>query len=75
MARSYVNVSNHLKNVYHTLFFLITRKKITRSKTQVLQGATGELNAGNVCAIMGPSGAGKTSFMSTLAGRATYVVP
>ena len=39
---------------------------------QVVQGVTGSLRGGAVHAIMGPSGAGKTSFMTTLAGKAHY---
>lgn len=37
---------------------------------QVLQGVTGEIRPAEVTAVMGPSGAGKTSFMMTLAGKA-----
>jgi ABC-type multidrug transport system ATPase subunit len=32
----------------------------------------GRLQAGSVTAIMGPSGAGKTTFLNALSGRATY---
>jgi len=39
---------------------------------RVLQGVTGEFKAGRMCAVMGPSGAGKTTFMNTLCGKATY---
>ena len=38
----------------------------------VLAGVSGRLNAGSVTAIMGPSGAGKTTFLNTLSARATY---
>jgi ABC-type multidrug transport system ATPase subunit len=37
-----------------------------------LAGVSGEISAGKVMAIMGPSGAGKTTFLNTLAGRASY---
>lgn len=40
--------------------------------TTVLQGVTGEFKAGRMAAIMGPSGAGKTTFMNTLCGKAGY---
>ena len=39
---------------------------------QVLQGVTGHCVSGTVTAVMGPSGAGKTTFLNTLAGKATY---
>jgi len=38
----------------------------------VLQGVTGQFAAGKMVAIMGPSGAGKTTFMNVLCGKATY---
>ncbi|CAE8667140.1 unnamed protein product [Polarella glacialis] len=42
------------------------------SGTTVLSGVTGEFKAGKCCAIMGPSGAGKTTFMNALCGKAWY---
>merc|ERR1712048_1529186 len=42
------------------------------SGTRVLKGVTGKFEAGRMCAIMGPSGAGKTTFMNVLTGKATY---
>mmetsp|Transcript_81353 Transcript_81353/g.143569 ORF Transcript_81353/g.143569 Transcript_81353/m.143569 type:complete len:817 (+) Transcript_81353:69-2519(+) len=39
---------------------------------KVLEGVTGEFTSGRMCAIMGPSGAGKTTFMNVLCGKATY---
>ena len=44
------------------------------SKKAVLDGVCGVFSAGEVCAVMGPSGAGKTTFLSTLAGKASYGV-
>jgi ABC-type multidrug transport system ATPase subunit len=38
----------------------------------VLNGVTGEIRNSRVTAVMGPSGAGKTTFMTTLAGKAHY---
>lgn len=38
----------------------------------VLAGVSGVCQAGQVTAVMGPSGAGKTTFMATLAGKAFY---
>ena len=40
--------------------------------TRLLNGVTGSLRSGRLCAIMGPSGAGKTTFLYTLCGKATY---
>ncbi|KAJ3331205.1 hypothetical protein HDU76_003790 [Blyttiomyces sp. JEL0837] len=37
----------------------------------VLQGVTGEIKAGRMTAVMGPSGAGKTTFMNVLMGKVT----
>jgi ABC-type multidrug transport system ATPase subunit len=42
-----------------------------RQENNILNGASGVLNSGEVYAIMGPSGAGKTSLLDTLAGRKT----
>eukprot|EP00928_Gymnodinium_smaydae_P041518 TRINITY_DN2808_c1_g1_i3.p1 TRINITY_DN2808_c1_g1~~TRINITY_DN2808_c1_g1_i3.p1 ORF type:complete len:807 (+),score=132.93 TRINITY_DN2808_c1_g1_i3:324-2423(+) len=42
------------------------------SGTRVLKGVTGNFPAGRMCAIMGPSGAGKTTFLNVLCGKATY---
>jgi ABC-type multidrug transport system fused ATPase/permease subunit len=41
---------------------------------EVLKGVNGTLQSGSVTALMGPSGAGKTTFLNTLSGRATYGV-
>jgi len=35
---------------------------------EILKGITGSVNSGEVLAIMGPSGAGKTSLIDLLAG-------
>mmetsp|Transcript_39591 Transcript_39591/g.84561 ORF Transcript_39591/g.84561 Transcript_39591/m.84561 type:complete len:834 (+) Transcript_39591:103-2604(+) len=43
-----------------------------KSGKRVLNGVTGKFEAGRMCAIMGPSGAGKTTFMNVLCGKATY---
>ena len=43
-----------------------------REKVKVLEGVTGEIKHGRVTAVMGPSGAGKTTFLTTLAGKAYY---
>lgn len=41
------------------------------SKKKLLRSVTGKLMAGRVAAVMGPSGAGKTTFVSAIAGKAT----
>lgn len=40
----------------------------------LLQGVTGEIRAGEVTAVLGPSGAGKTTFLNVLCGKAYYGV-
>eukprot|EP00930_Biecheleria_cincta_P025142 TRINITY_DN17937_c0_g1_i1.p1 TRINITY_DN17937_c0_g1~~TRINITY_DN17937_c0_g1_i1.p1 ORF type:complete len:695 (+),score=124.75 TRINITY_DN17937_c0_g1_i1:64-2148(+) len=42
------------------------------SGVTVLEGVSGQFKSGRMCAIMGPSGAGKTTFMNVLSGKATY---
>eukprot|EP01155_Anaeramoeba_flamelloides_P023511 Anaeramoba_flamelloidesa807698_426.p1 GENE.a807698_426~~a807698_426.p1 ORF type:complete len:1402 (+),score=332.06 a807698_426:290-4207(+) len=46
-----------------------------RSGKIVLKGVTGKIIHGRVTAIMGPSGAGKTTFLNTLCGKASYGIP
>ncbi|KAJ3451100.1 abc transporter g family member [Anaeramoeba flamelloides] len=46
-----------------------------RSGKIVLKGVTGQIRHGRVTAIMGPSGAGKTTFLNTLCGKASYGIP
>jgi len=46
--------------------------RLNSTGQQVLAGVTGHCVAGTVTAVMGPSGAGKTTFINTLAGKATY---
>ncbi|KAG0575427.1 hypothetical protein KC19_5G003000 [Ceratodon purpureus] len=48
-----------------SLFLKGTGKKI-------LSNVTGKLSPGRVTAVMGPSGAGKTTFLNALAGKATH---
>ena len=40
----------------------------------VLSGVNGEVCSGEVTAVMGPSGAGKTTFLNALSGKAYYGV-
>ena len=46
--------------------------KLHSNGAMVLAGVNGKLDSGKVTALMGPSGAGKTTFLNTLSGRATY---
>ncbi|EGB05777.1 putative ABC transporter [Aureococcus anophagefferens] len=48
--------------------------KLRSSGLQVLKGVTGRCASGRVTAIMGPSGAGKTTMLNVLSGRASYGV-
>jgi ABC-type multidrug transport system ATPase subunit len=48
--------------------------KLKTSGATVLAGVTGRILHGRVTAVMGPSGAGKTTFLSTLSGKASYGV-
>ncbi|XP_052796321.1 uncharacterized protein LOC128228844 isoform X2 [Mya arenaria] len=41
-------------------------------KIDVLQGISCSLKSGEICAIMGPTGSGKTTFMNTISGRQAY---
>lgn len=41
------------------------------SKKKLLRSVSGKLMPGRVAAVMGPSGAGKTTFLSAIAGKAT----
>ncbi|GAX20870.1 ATP-binding cassette, subfamily G (WHITE), member 1 [Fistulifera solaris] len=49
-----------------------TKAPETTSKKTILSNCSGAAAPGQVLAIMGPSGAGKTSLMNVLAGRGTY---
>ncbi|RKP05173.1 hypothetical protein THASP1DRAFT_26286, partial [Thamnocephalis sphaerospora] len=40
------------------------------SGVEIMRGVTGELRSSRACAILGPSGAGKTTFVSLLTGKA-----
>ncbi|CAJ1416776.1 unnamed protein product [Effrenium voratum] len=42
------------------------------SGERILENVSGEFKAGRMCAILGPSGAGKTSLMNVLCGKASY---
>ena len=46
-----------------------TRKKKTTTNNKVLENVSGEAMPGRVLAIVGPSGAGKTSLLNALAKR------
>ena len=44
---------------------------LTLGKRKLLRSVTGELQPGRVTAVMGPSGAGKTTFLNAVAGKIT----
>lgn len=46
---------------------------VDNGKKQILKDCWGTIPAGNVCAIMGPSGSGKSSLLNVLAGRSSSV--
>ena len=46
--------------------------RLNSNGKQVLKGVNGFFHAGTVTAVMGPSGAGKTTFLNTLAAAASY---
>ncbi|CAE7029711.1 ABCG11 [Symbiodinium natans] len=47
----------------------MTVKKGQKQEKQILSNINGSLSSGKVCALMGPSGAGKTSLLNVLAAR------
>lgn len=47
------------------------RRKPTKVKTVILNNVTGQIRRGEFAAIIGPSGAGKTTFLVSLAGKCT----
>lgn len=56
-------------------FIEVTFKDLTLmlkgSKKRLLRSVTGQLRPGRIAAVMGPSGAGKTTFLNAVAGKAT----
>ncbi|XP_049873507.1 protein white-like isoform X2 [Pectinophora gossypiella] len=45
------------------------RRKVTKPKTVILNNVTGCIKEGEFVAVLGPSGAGKTTFLVSLAGK------
>lgn len=52
--------------------FVFEDLKFSVGKKEILRGISGYANPGQVLAIMGPSGAGKTSLLDMLAGRVAH---
>jgi ABC-type nitrate/sulfonate/bicarbonate transport system ATPase subunit len=46
--------------------------ELKSSKVRVLNDVTGSIRHGRITAVMGPSGAGKTTFLTTLANKSYY---
>ena len=59
------------RELLRTIYRKLTRRPFEES-LMILKGVSGCAVTGNLIAIMGPSGAGKTTFLATLSGR---VVP
>ena len=51
------------------LLSVLRKKKKTTTRVQILENVSGEAMPGRVLAIVGPSGAGKTSLLNALAKR------
>ncbi|XP_022114946.2 protein brown [Pieris rapae] len=49
------------------------RRKATRSKTTILNNVSACMKTGDFVAVIGPSGAGKTTFLTSLAGKCNLV--
>eukprot|EP00913_Durusdinium_trenchii_P012153 g11414.t1 len=62
----------HLKMSGISIEFDNLGVKLKSSRKCILEGVSGEFRSKRVAAIMGPSGAGKTTFMNALCGRAYY---
>ena len=45
------------------------------SSKQILHGVSGECTSGRTCALMGPSGAGKTTLVSVCVGECFFFDP
>jgi len=53
--------------VFEDVKYTVTTRK--GESKEILHGVSGSVKPGELCCIIGPSGAGKTSLMDTLAGR------
>ncbi|KAI8438128.1 hypothetical protein MSG28_010756 [Choristoneura fumiferana] len=47
-------------------------RRVTKPKTMVLNDVSVCINQGEFIAVLGPSGAGKTTFLTSLAGKSTF---
>jgi ABC-type transport system involved in cytochrome bd biosynthesis fused ATPase/permease subunit len=65
-------MKNHtpLQLIYRDLQFVV-KDKITKKDTAIVKGVNGCFNPGRLTAIMGASGAGKTSLLNLVSGQAS----
>eukprot|EP00425_Heterocapsa_triquetra_P041907 CAMPEP_0195075524 /NCGR_PEP_ID=MMETSP0448-20130528/18379_1 /TAXON_ID=66468 /ORGANISM="Heterocapsa triquestra, Strain CCMP 448" /LENGTH=1151 /DNA_ID=CAMNT_0040107913 /DNA_START=69 /DNA_END=3524 /DNA_ORIENTATION=- len=64
-----------LRHIHHQVSLEFEELGFKMGSRRFLQGVTGTFIAGTISAIMGPSGAGKTTFMNVLCGKANYGTP
>jgi ABC-type multidrug transport system ATPase subunit len=65
---SYSKVSGGIDIVFKNIKFEVLEKKTGKFKT-ILKGVSGQIKAGQSCALMGASGAGKSTLLNILSGR------
>jgi ABC-type multidrug transport system ATPase subunit/ABC-type multidrug transport system permease subunit len=57
--------------VFKNLNYSVPNKMNPKEEVMLLCGVTGQVHAGEMCALMGASGAGKSTLLDVLAGRKT----
>lgn len=64
-----------LRHIQHQVSLEFEELGFKKGNRRLLQGVTGQFQAGTISAVMGPSGAGKTTFMNVLCSKAKYGTP